>query len=156
MVIVICAVCSPVLASKAPPDMQQFNVACPTSKLLPLLDAAYHSCRHGYIYSDGHTDCEKFVEIFRQLLPEYDCQLPEDDWKKYIVPAIWLAGPGAEEDYIHLLWQMSSSKDKLFTGKFSKPYQKAVAEAKRLFGSKEFRRALGADLAEVYFQKSKN
>lgn len=133
--------------------MHQFNVVCPTSKLLPILDAAYHECSNGIIFQ-GRKDCEKFVETFRDLLPEYDCQPPEDGWEKYIVPAIWLTGPGALQDYIRLLWRMSSSKDKLFTGKYSQPYQKAVAEAKKLFASKEFRRALPADLAEEYFPLS--
>jgi len=144
-IILILVASVPVLGKEAPRDMRQFNVSCPAPKLLPVLDAAYHECHNGYV----NGSCERFVETFRQLLPEYDCQRPFDatPTQNYIVPAIWLAGDGALEDYVRLLSRMSSSKDKLFTDKL---YQKATDEAKKLFGSKEFRNILDGHLAETY------
>jgi hypothetical protein len=144
-IILILAASVPLLASEAPRDMRQFNVTCPARKLLPILDTAYHDCNNGFV----NGSCEEFVKTFRQLLPEYDCQRPFDatPTQNYIVPAIWLAGDGALEDYVRLLSRMSSSKDKLFTDKL---FQKATDEAKKLFGSKEFRNILDGHLAETY------
>jgi hypothetical protein len=149
IVVLLCAVCTSVAAMEAPPDMQKFNVTCPAAKLLPVLDAAYHECNNGFVKGS----CEKFVETFRQLLPEYDCQRSFDSTptKNYIVPAIWLAGDGALEDYVRLLWRMASSKDKMFRNKW---FQEATAEAKRLFGSEEFRNILDGALAEEYMSRS--
>ena len=140
----------PLFASEAPRDMHQFNVICPTPKLLPVLDRAYHECSNGFV----NGSCERFVETFRQLLPEYDCQRPFDSTptRNYIVPAIWLAGDGALEDYVRLLWRMSSLKDKTFT---NKSFRNASAEARKLFGSKEFQRILDGCLAEEYLPLSK-
>lgn len=149
-IILILVASVPLLASEAPRDMRQFNVTCPAPKLLPVLDAAYHECNNGF--ADG--SCERFVETFRQLLPEYDCQRPFDatPTQNYIVPAIWLAGDGALMDYVRLLSRMSSLKDKLFTDKL---FQKATDEARKLFGSKEFRNILDGHLAEEYGPLSK-
>ncbi len=143
--IVIFAVCFPVLASGAPPDRQEFNVTCPESKLLPVLDTAYHECNNGY----ANGSCERFVENFRLLMPKYDCQRSFDTSP---VPAIWLAGPGALEDYVRLLWRMASSKDKMFTHTL---LQRAAAEGKKLFGCEEFRHVLDGALAEEYLPRSK-
>lgn len=140
---------SPLLATESPPGMQKFNITCPAAKLLPVLDTAYHECHNGF----ANGSCERFVETFRQLLPEYDCQRPFDATppKKYIVPAIWIASEGAVEDYIRLLYRMSSSKDKMFSDRW---FQKATIEAKKLFGSQEFRAALDGAIAEEYEEKS--
>jgi len=60
-VILIFAASTPLAASDTPRDMQQFNVTCPATKLLPVVDAAYHACDNGYV--DG--SCERFVEVMR-------------------------------------------------------------------------------------------
>jgi hypothetical protein len=144
-IILVLVASVPLLASEAPRDMRQFNVTCPASKLLPFLDANYHECSNGFV----NGSCEMFVDIFRELLPEYDCQRTCDSspTKNYIVPAIWLAGDAALRDYIHLLWRMSSSKDKVFT---KEDFYRTTEEAKRLFGSKEFRNILDGHLGETY------
>jgi hypothetical protein len=69
------------------------------------------------------------------------------------VPALWLADDGAIEDYIRLLWCLSSSssKDKMFT---DKSFLKATTEARELFGSKEFQHVLDGALAEDYLARS--
>ena len=148
-IILILVASAPLLAKEAPRNMRQFNVTCPAPKLLPVLDAAYHECNNGY-----EGSCERFVETFRQLLPEYDCQRSFDatPTQNYIVPAIWLAGDAALEDYIRLLSRMSSSKDNLFT---KGDFQRATDEAKKLFGSKEFRNILDGCLAEEFLSLSK-
>lgn len=144
-IILILAIFTPLFAIEAPQDMRQFNVTCPAARLLPVLDAAYHECNKGF----ENGSCERFVNTFRQLLPEYDCQRSFDSTptKNYIVPAIWLAGDGALEDYIQLLSRMASLKDKLFTDKW---FPKATTEARTLFGSKEFQSILDGALAETY------
>src|SRR5438874_10522170 len=95
------------LGKEAPPGQTRFNVICPASQLLPVLDRAYHDCNHGFM--DG--SCEVFVESFRKLAPEYDCQRSFDATpsKNYIVPAVWLAGVGALEDYVGLMYRLASS-----------------------------------------------
>ena len=138
------------LASEAPREMTQFNVTCPAQKLLPVLDAAYHECNKGF----ENGSCERFVETFKQLSPEYDCQRSFDatSEKNYIVPAVWLAGDGALEDYIALLARMTSRKDKVFSDKW---FRKASADAKQLFGSKAFQSVLDGHMAEEYGPLSK-
>jgi hypothetical protein len=133
-------------ASEAPREMNQFNVICPAPKLLPALDAAYHECSKGF----GNGSCERFVETFKQLIPEYDCQRSFD--KNYIVPAIWLAGSGALEDYIALLARMTSRKDKMFSDKW---FRQATTDAKQLFGSEAFQSVLDGHMAEEYGPLSK-
>ncbi len=137
-------------ASEAPLEMTQFNVTCPAQKLLPVLDAAYHECNKGFV----NGSCERFVETFKQLSPEYDCQRSFDatSEKNYIVPAVWLAGDGALEDYIALLARMTSRKDKVFSDKW---FRKASADARQLFGSKAFQRVLDGHMAEEYGPLSK-
>jgi hypothetical protein len=149
LITLIITISGPLYASEAPSSMKQFNVTCPTQKLLPVLDRAYHDCNNGFV----NGSCEKFIETFRQLLPEYDCQRSFDatPTKNYVVPAIWLAGDGALEDYVRLLSRMSSPKDKMFTDKL---FKKASLEAKKLFGSKEFQAILDGALAEEYLPLS--
>lgn len=140
---------SPLFASEAPQGMQKLNITCPASILLPLLDTAYHECNNGF----ANGSCDRFVETFWELLPEYDCQRTFDaaPSKKHIVPAIWIASEGAQEDYMRLLYRMSSSKDKMFSDKW---FKKATTEAKRLFGSPKFRAILDGAIAEEYGEKS--
>lgn len=109
---------------KAPDDLREFNVTCPAKELLPKLDLAYHRCNNG-----RQESCESFVSLFRQALPEYDCQRRFD--KNYVVPALWLAD-AADEDYIRLLSRLK------------------LPHAQQLFASPEFREVLDGALAEEY------
>jgi hypothetical protein len=144
-VVLIVTFSIPLFAAEAPREIQQFNVICPAAKLLPVVDAAYNACNNGYV--DG--SCEKFVEVMRQLLPAYDCQRPFDasPTENYGVPAIWLAGNGAMEDYIRLLLRMASPDDKMFSDPL---FEKAATEARKLFGSKAFQNVLDGELAEDF------
>jgi hypothetical protein len=108
---------------KAPPGTK-FNIVCPAKVLLPKLDLAYHQCNNG-----NEKSCKTFVALFRQALPEYDCQRDFD--KDYLVPALWLAD-AADEDYIRLLSKLE------------------LPEARLLFASPEFREVLDGALAEEY------
>lgn len=141
-----------VMAAEAPATMHQFNVTCPAAKLAPALDRAYHECRNGYDIPEG--GCPKFLTIFKQLLPTYDCQRPFDasPTKNYVVPAIWLTGDAEFEDYTDLLWRMASRKDRMFG---DKSFREISDSAQRLFASHEFRDALDGALAEEYLEKSK-
>jgi hypothetical protein len=143
--------CATAFAVEAPPGMSQFNVTCPTSKVLPVMDRAYHECSNGFV----NGSCETFIESFRQLIPEYDCQRPFDatQTKNYIVPAVWLAGDGALEDYVRLLSRLSSTKDKTLTPKY---FSKAIMSARELFGSKQFQRVLDGAMAEKYLPISRS
>ncbi|MGZ3691043.1 MAG: hypothetical protein ACXVAX_06055 [Pseudobdellovibrio sp.] len=140
-----------VFAIEAPKDMKQFNVNCPTKQIKEDFDNAYHECNRGFIKKDG--GCEKFIELFWKLLPEYDCQrnFDKSGTTNYIVPALWLTGDAAMEDYIRLLWIISSGKEK----KYSNPlFKNVVAKSQELFSSKEFRKVLDGALAEKYLAKS--
>jgi hypothetical protein len=132
-------------AAEAQPGVGEFNVKCPAPKLLPLLDAAFHECNKGFV----NGSCGRFVETLEQLVPKYDCQRPFDATadKQYTVPAIWLAGDGALEDYIALLARMASGKDKMFK---DKSFTKDSAAARKLFMSREFARVLDGHMAEEY------
>jgi hypothetical protein len=141
------------MAETAPADMHEFNVKCPAATLIPILDTAYHECNNGFVKKDG--SCEKFVEVFKQLQPVYDCQRPIEikSTPKYIVPAIWLAGDGAADDYIRLVWRLASQKEKIFK---SQLFRKPVSEAKAIFASKEFRDILSGETAEEYDDLSRS
>lgn len=147
---IICCSCSALsLSAEAPPSMTVFNKACPSVKLAPVIDHAYHECANGYM----NGSCETFIRTFRELIPTYDCQRPFDSTptKQYIVPAIWLSGTAELEDYVKLLARMADPKDWLF----SKPdLSKVTAQGVALFGSKEFRSVLDGDLAEEYLERS--
>jgi len=141
------------VGKEAPPGQTRFNVTCPAPRLLPVLDRAYHDCNHGFM--DG--SCEAFVESFRKLAPEYDCQRSFDATpsRNYIVPAVWLAGNGALEDYINLMYRLASSdspKGKMFSEQL---FRKATNAAEAFFGSEDFRRVLDGDLAEQYLPLSR-
>jgi len=129
----IVMVATSVLAKEAPPGMSQFNRTCPAKSLLPKLAEAHKSC-----FSNESAACSEFVRIFRELLPEYDCQRRFDATPKvnYIVPAIWLAGDDRLDQYIALLSKLRTP------------------EAQRLFASPEFRAILDGHFAEDYLELS--
>ena len=103
---------------------------CPTARLLPEFDAAYHECRRGF----ENSSCKRFVAIFRELLPKYDCRRSFDTEP---VPAAWIANSAALEDYVKLLSKLRTS------------------DARTLFGSQAFREILDGALAEAYGDKSR-
>ena len=123
----------PAMAREAPAGMSQFNRECPAKMLLPRLGEAHKACVAGTAAA-----CSQFVELFRQLLPEYDCQRPFDSTAKanYIVPAIWLAGDERLGNYIELLSKLQTS------------------EARRLFASPQLRAILDGHFAEEYLERS--
>jgi hypothetical protein len=135
----------PLIVTRAFALESQSNVTCPAPRLLPALDAAYHQCNQGF----ENSSCENFVQTLRRLLPRYDCQRPFDT---HAVPAVWLAGDAELDDYFQLLWRLASSNDKMFA---EKSFSKAKSDAKKLFGSKEFRNVLDGELAEDYMTRSK-
>ena len=120
-------------ATEAPPGVTHFNRVCPAPKLLPRLEMAHKSC-----VAKKPSACAEFVQIFRQLLPEHDCQRPFDasPTKNHVVPAIWLAGDRDLEKYVDLLSKLK------------------IAEARALFASAEFREILDGHLAEEYYERS--
>jgi hypothetical protein len=107
------------------PALGGANLECPAPALLPQLDANYHECHRGF----QNGSCDKFVDLFRRLLPRSDCQRSFDTGP---VPALWLADSAAMEDYVHLLSRLNTPK------------------AKALFGSAAFREILNGALAEEY------
>ena len=115
-------------AIEAPPGQTVFNQTCPAKTELPRLEAAYQQCR-----LRDKKSCQLFVNIFKKLMPVYDCQRDFDKTPEhnYLVPAIWLAGPKLE-NYVHLLSQLN------------------LVSAQRLFGSQAFRDILDGALAEEY------
>jgi hypothetical protein len=117
-----------VLAGEAPPNVKVFNRTCPAKRLLPQLETAQAACQRG-----NPVECDRFVDTFQKLLPEYDCQRPFDatPTANYIVPAIWLAGPALEE-HIRFLSTLQTQ------------------QARRLFGSPEFRAVLDGYLASEF------
>jgi hypothetical protein len=127
-------------ATEAGKSITQFNVKCPAQKLGPLIDNYYHECHNGMIKNE-YNSCERYVEIFKELMPEYDCARPIDmsGDKKYVVPAIWLLGAGQFSDYHALI------HDLVFKKMYSRgEYAKARKAATALFFSEEFRRVLDA------------
>lgn len=117
---------------------------CPASTVLPELDAAYHACGH---YAD--ENCHNFIAAFKKVTGRYDCKRSFDTGPGS-VPAIWLAGDGALEDYVHLVWLLSTKKQ--FK---SKLYRGVDVEARDFFASSEFRGVLDGALAEEYSEKSR-
>jgi hypothetical protein len=107
------------------PEWTGVNVECPATAPVPQLDVNYHECGHGF----KNGSCEKFVEVFKQLLPRFDCQRSFDTSP---VPALWLANSAAVEDYVHLLSHLN------------------IPTAKHLFASSEFSAILDGALAEEY------
>jgi hypothetical protein len=112
----------------APPAMKEFNRRCPAPKRCDDLVRERDACKR-----KAGPPCERFVVLFRELLPEYDCQRPFDHTpsEDYIVPAIWLCGGNFERSLDFL----------------SKLRRK---NARALFASQPLRVALDGDLAETY------
>ena len=135
-------------ASEAPTDMKEFNIKCPSNNLFPEFDRSYHECSHGF----ANKSCDLFVELFEKLIPEYDCQRSFDSTKdkKYIVPAIWLFGSSALEDYVNLLYKLASNKDKMYSDVF---FHSAKEAARNIFISDKFTKILDGHLAEEYLPK---
>jgi len=129
------------LATEVVGSGTQLNVKCPSQKLAPLIDNYYHECHSGMIRGE-YNSCERFVDVFKELMPEYDCARPIDmsGVKKYTVPAIWLLGSGQFSDYHALI------HDLVFKKMYSFPeYSKAIKEAEALFFSEEFKKVLDAE-----------
>jgi hypothetical protein len=81
----------------------------------------------------------EFVDLFRKMLPVYDCQRSFDHVsrkKNYIVPALWLCHEDKMESYVSIL------------------FSHADEYVKRLLGSAEFRSVLDGYLAETYYNSS--
>jgi hypothetical protein len=133
LVLLACGFLTTAEAKIAPSDMTEFNKECPAPKLCGSLSKLVDSCRQQKKHS-----CSDFVEGFKKLLPEYDCQRPFDatDKVKHIVPALWLCE--SREDFLNFLSKLTARN------------------AREVFGSKELREALdGAGaLAEEYIPKS--
>lgn len=114
---------------------------CPAADVLPKLDVAYHACRH---YAD--ESCNNFIAAFTSVTGRYDCKRAFDTDP---VPAVWLAGAGALDDYVQMMWLVATNeqyKSKLYKGAYSK--------ARALFSSGEFQAVLDGALAEEYLEKS--
>lgn len=132
-------------ATEVGESFTQFNVKCPAQKLGPLIDNYYHEC-HSRMIRNEYNSCERFVAVFKELMPEYDCARVIDisGVKKYIVPAIWILGPGQFSDFHALVHDLVFKK--MYSGR---EYAKARKEATALFFSEEFRSVLDAG-GEVY------
>jgi hypothetical protein len=130
-------------ATEVDESSTQFNVKCPAQKLGPLIDNYYHEC-HNRMNPD--YSCERFVAVFKELMPEYDCARPGDisGVNKYAVPAIWLLGPAKFRSYHGLVHDLVFKK--MYSGG---EYAKARKEATAVFFSEEFRIVLDAG-GEVY------
>lgn len=152
LLFLILFIASPLLseAIEASKDMKEFNVKCPVKQLREEFDNYYHECNVGYIKKDG--GCPKFLELFWKFLPEYDCQRPFDKTAttNYVVPALWLLG-AAHEDYIKLLWTISSNKGNKYSNSLD---GNIVEKAQELFASKQFRNVLDGETAEEYLERS--
>lgn len=116
--------------------------ACPANEVLPKLDAAYHACSH---YAD--ESCHNFIAAFKEVAGRYDCKRSFDTTP---VPAVWLAGDGALDDYVRLMWLLATKKQ--FK---SKLYKGADTEARKFFAGSEFQGVLDGALAEEYLEKSR-
>ena len=120
--------------------------ACPAQELLPLLDSNYHECNRGFL----NGSCEKFVDVFSNLTGRYDCRRSFDHDP---VPAIWLSGSAATEDFVALLARLAESEPESEASR--KLNEKARAKARHLFGSQSLRDVLDGDLAEQYLERSR-
>lgn len=122
-----------VFGKEASSEMKTFNKSCPASKLCKLLDLTMHKCSR---YDE--KACAVFVDTYKKLVPEYDCQRTTDKQadKKWVVPALWLC-----EDR------------RLFTIWISAEPTKSIIE---LFASDDFRKTLDGSLAQDFEEKSKS
>jgi hypothetical protein len=119
-------------AKPAPKNMKEFNKTCPTPKLCNELYSEKEACE-----KKDSGACDRFVNVLRKALPEYDCQRDFDksNGQKYIVPAIWLCD--GHDSYLDALSKLKTKN------------------AKKLYGSKLFRNALDGASAEEHLENSK-
>jgi hypothetical protein len=142
-------------ATEAGKSVTQFNAKCPVPKLGPLIDKYYHECHSGMIKNE-YNSCERYIEVFKELMPEYDCARAIDmsGVKTYIVPAIWLLGDGQFSDYHALIHDLVFKK--MCSGR---EYAKARKEARALFFSEEFKIVLdtgGEEYEDEWNAREKN
>jgi hypothetical protein len=123
------------IAKEAPKGMTEFNVTCPAGELCPLLELSFDSCKS----SKKEQVCSIFVEIFKNLVDDYDCQRPFDNTptKNYIVPAVWLCGSSELWDYVELLSNLE------------------YPDAQDFFASSEFRSILDGALGQRFREQSR-
>ena len=115
-------------AKKAPPTMKEFNKKCPAPELCKEMSRSMDGCQSG-----KKDACSEFVNSYRKLLPEYDCQRSFDSTptENYTVPAIWLC-EDTHEKFLDFLSKMKAPN------------------SVKLFGSQELRDTLDGHLAEEY------
>ena len=115
---------------------------CPFPDIYIEFDRSYHQCINGQVRKG--VSCDRFVENIEKLFPRYDCKRSFDTAP---VPAIWLFDV-AMEDYIKLLYELASSKNKTFDGQW---FTKEKTKARAIFLSPEFRAVLDGHMAEEYY-----
>jgi hypothetical protein len=115
---------------------------CPFPDIYIEFDRSYHQCINGQVRKG--ESCDRFVENIVKLFPRYDCKRSFDTAP---VPAIWLFD-AAMEDYIKLLYELASSKNKTFDGQW---FEKEKTKARAIFLSPEFRAVLDGHMAEEYY-----
>ena len=115
---------------------------CPFPDIYIEFDRSYHQCINGQVRKG--ESCDRFVENIEKLFPRYDCKRSFDTAP---VPAIWLFDV-AMEDYIKLLYELASSKNKTFDGQW---FAKEKTKARAIFLSPEFRAVLDGHMAEEYY-----
>src|SRR6266513_3996354 len=122
-----------VVASEARRSMTRFNVQCPYQRSKTILEESFSSCTGG-----DHAACDRFLDTFKALTVTSDCQRPFDATltKKYIVPALWLAGDEKLERYVTLVANLKTPK------------------ARALLASREYRCVLDGYIAEMYREES--
>ncbi len=116
--------------------------ACPFPEKYLEIDRAYHQCANGQVRKG--ESCELFVKSIVTLFPKYNCMRSFDTEP---VPALWLFD-AASEDYIKLLYEMASGKNKMFN---DMRFSNETFIAKEIFLSQEFREVLDGHIAEKYY-----
>lgn len=81
---------------------------CPTMNLLSKIQEADKLCQD---LKDDNA-CSNFVDAFDKLIPSYNCKRPFDDAP---VPALWLAGDRAVEQYVNNISRLDSARAKEIT-----------------------------------------
>lgn len=105
------------------------NKTCPAPKLCDTLGETLDTCEQ------EKRQCSDFAQTVKKLLPKYDCQRPADAKTKTFVPAIWLCGE--YEDAVRFLSKLKTD------------------EARKVFGSAQFRSSLENDMVEEFSDLSK-
>ena len=114
---------------------------CPFPDIYIEFDRSFHKCHNGQVRKG--ESCDRFVDDIEKLLSKYDCKRSFDTMP---VPAIWLFG-AAMEDYIKLLYQLASGKNRTFAGQW---FADERRKARVIFLSPEFRAVLDGAMAEEY------